>query len=207
MAQVRRIPWQKWTTVEELFTFAVENKHFDTLDAARVKFAEFIKTFSGYKTSTKAQVHEAWWALYKDPVEDDDTDDDNPFKDEAEDVEFMSAALADEHSGVRRAAISALGTLGGTLVLEPIEFALSDEEPDVRLAAVRASRGMLRAPAASQPRPRWRLRRPDVRSAWSPARRAIDRAHASPRDLLLRGSLRQKASACDATEASTNRFS
>jgi HEAT repeat protein len=59
------------------------------------------------------------------------------------DVAFMSAALANEHGSVRRAALSALATLGGAPALEPIEFALSDEEPDVRLAAVR-SLGRLR---------------------------------------------------------------
>lgn len=92
-AAVSPAPWQQWTTVEQLFTMAVENGHFDTLDAARVKFAEFIKTFGGYRTTTKAQVHEAWWALYKDPVESDE-DDDNPFKDESEDVPFMEIPVA-----------------------------------------------------------------------------------------------------------------
>jgi hypothetical protein len=54
------------------------------------------------------------------------------------DVEFLAAAMSSAAPAVRRAALSALGAVGGTLAVEPIALALTDEEPEVRLAAVRA---------------------------------------------------------------------
>lgn len=77
--------WESWTTVEQLFTFAVDNGHFADKDAARIQFATFVKEFGGYRTTTKAKVHETWWALYKDTVEDDaDQDEDFYRTDEAD---------------------------------------------------------------------------------------------------------------------------
>lgn len=69
--------WQTWTTVESLFTFAADNGHFPDPDAARTHFAEFVQQFGGFKKSTKDQVYETWWALYKDAKQDDaDQDED-----------------------------------------------------------------------------------------------------------------------------------
>jgi hypothetical protein len=80
--------WQTWTTVEQLFTFAVDNGHFADKDAARIQFATFVKEFGGYRTTTKAKVHETWWALYKDAVE-DDADQDEDFYSETVDGEAV----------------------------------------------------------------------------------------------------------------------
>jgi HEAT repeat protein len=55
----------------------------------------------------------------------------------AQDVEFLSATLSSEHSSLRRAALAALSTLGSPAALEPMAMALTDEEAEVRLAAVR----------------------------------------------------------------------
>jgi len=54
------------------------------------------------------------------------------------DVEFLAAALSSDLPAVRRASLSALGAIGGALAVEPIALALTDEEREVRLAAVRA---------------------------------------------------------------------
>jgi HEAT repeat protein len=54
------------------------------------------------------------------------------------DVEFLSAALSSAAPQVRRASLQALAEVGGELAVEPIAFAVTDEEPDVRLSAVRA---------------------------------------------------------------------
>jgi HEAT repeat protein len=54
------------------------------------------------------------------------------------DVEFLAAALTCAASSVRRAALLALGAVGGALAVEPIALALTDEEREVRLTAVRA---------------------------------------------------------------------
>ncbi len=54
------------------------------------------------------------------------------------DVEFLAAALSSAAPAVRRAALPALAAVGGALAVEPIALALTDEESEVRLAAVRA---------------------------------------------------------------------
>jgi HEAT repeat protein len=54
------------------------------------------------------------------------------------DVDFLAAALSSAAPAVRRAALPALAAVGGALAVEPIALALTDEEPEVRLAAVRA---------------------------------------------------------------------
>lgn len=51
---------------------------------------------------------------------------------------FLIAALNGPSPSARRAALSALSAVGGRQALEPVAFALSDEEPEVRVAAVRA---------------------------------------------------------------------
>jgi HEAT repeat protein len=56
----------------------------------------------------------------------------------AADVEFLSSALSSAAPQVRRASLQALAEVGGELAVEPIAFAVTDEEPDVRLSAVRA---------------------------------------------------------------------
>jgi HEAT repeat protein len=56
----------------------------------------------------------------------------------AADVEFLSSALSSAGPQVRRASLQALAEVGGELAVEPIAFAVTDEEPDVRLSAVRA---------------------------------------------------------------------
>jgi hypothetical protein len=56
----------------------------------------------------------------------------------AADVEFLSSALSSAGPQVRRASLEALAEVGGELAVEPIAFAVTDEEPDVRLSAVRA---------------------------------------------------------------------
>lgn len=60
------------------------------------------------------------------------------------DVQFLFSALSHESTAVRRAALDALSELPGALGVEAVAFALSDEERDVQLAAVRAL-GKLRA--------------------------------------------------------------
>jgi HEAT repeat protein len=54
------------------------------------------------------------------------------------DVDFLAAALTSSSPAVRRAALPALAAVGGALAVEPIALALSDEESEVRLTAVRA---------------------------------------------------------------------
>jgi len=83
--------WQAWTTVENLFTFATDNGHFPDSDAARTYFAEFVKQFGGFKTSTKAKVYETWWALYKDKVQ-DDADQDEDFYNEVAEGEYTEVS-------------------------------------------------------------------------------------------------------------------
>jgi HEAT repeat protein len=56
----------------------------------------------------------------------------------AADVEFLSAALSSATPQVRRVSLQALAEVGGELAVEPIAFAVTDEEPEVRLSAVRA---------------------------------------------------------------------
>jgi HEAT repeat protein len=56
----------------------------------------------------------------------------------AADVEFLAAALTSPTPDVRRAALEALGAVGGALALEPLSLAIYDEERSVRLSAVRA---------------------------------------------------------------------
>lgn len=60
------------------------------------------------------------------------------------DVEFLAAALTSASPSVRRAALPALAAIGGALAVEPIALALTDEEREVRLTAVR-SLGRLRS--------------------------------------------------------------
>lgn len=56
----------------------------------------------------------------------------------AEDVAFLSQSLSSESTAVRRAALEALSGIGGAGTVEAVAFALTDEEREVRLAAVRA---------------------------------------------------------------------
>lgn len=70
--------------------------------------------------------------------------------DTLEDLSFLSAALSNEDPAVRCAALGALSALGGPGSLEPIAFALTDEELDVRTAAVRAL-GRIRAEEGEAP--------------------------------------------------------
>ncbi|MBE7483457.1 MAG: HEAT repeat domain-containing protein [Polyangiaceae bacterium] len=53
-------------------------------------------------------------------------------------VAFLAAALGGPIPTARRAALSALSALGGSAALEPVAFALNDEELEVRIAAIRA---------------------------------------------------------------------
>lgn len=62
-----------------------------------------------------------------------------------DDVEFLVAAQSSAAPHVRRASVQSLGAVGGELAVEPIALALTDEERDVRLTAVRAL-GRLRSP-------------------------------------------------------------
>jgi HEAT repeat protein len=62
-----------------------------------------------------------------------------------DDVEFLVAAQSSSAAHVRRASLESLGAVGGELAVEPIALALTDEERDVRLTAVRAL-GRLRSP-------------------------------------------------------------
>jgi HEAT repeat protein len=61
-----------------------------------------------------------------------------------DDVAFLSAVLASETSLVRRTALEALAAIGSALGVEAVAFALTDEEREVQLVAVRAL-GRLRA--------------------------------------------------------------
>jgi len=61
-----------------------------------------------------------------------------------DDVGFLSAVLASETSLVRRTALEALSSIGSALGVEAVAFALTDEEREVQLVAVRAL-GRLRA--------------------------------------------------------------
>ena len=62
----------------------------------------------------------------------------------ADDVAFLSSVLSSESVATRRAALDALAALGSSLGVEAVAFALTDEEPEVQHAAVRAL-GRLRA--------------------------------------------------------------
>ncbi|MFO0566964.1 MAG: HEAT repeat domain-containing protein [Polyangiaceae bacterium] len=55
-----------------------------------------------------------------------------------EHVQFLTLALDGPHPAVRGAALAALSAIGGEVALGPVAFALTDEEPEVRMAAVRA---------------------------------------------------------------------
>jgi HEAT repeat protein len=55
-----------------------------------------------------------------------------------EDVQMLQRALAHADPHVRRAAVDALAQAGGEAAADAVEFALADEEHDVKLAAVRA---------------------------------------------------------------------
>lgn len=61
-----------------------------------------------------------------------------------EEVEFLSQALSNDSWHVRRAALDAFAALGCPLGVEAVAFALTDEEREVQLAAVRAL-GRMRA--------------------------------------------------------------
>lgn len=54
------------------------------------------------------------------------------------DIDFLTRALSSALPAVRRVSLSALGAIGGAHAVEPIALALTDEEREVRLAAVRA---------------------------------------------------------------------
>jgi len=54
------------------------------------------------------------------------------------DVDFLARALSSASAAVRRVSLAALGAIGGALAVEPLALALTDEEREVRLAAVRA---------------------------------------------------------------------
>jgi len=56
----------------------------------------------------------------------------------AEDVAYLSLLLSNSAKAVRRAALAGLGTAGSELGTHAAAFALTDEEPDVRYAAVLA---------------------------------------------------------------------
>lgn len=56
----------------------------------------------------------------------------------ADDVAFLSSVLSSDSTAARRAALDALAALGSPLGVEAVAFALTDEERDVQLAAVRA---------------------------------------------------------------------
>ncbi len=56
----------------------------------------------------------------------------------ADDVDFLSSVLSSDSAATRCAALDALAALGSALGVEAVAFALTDEEPEVRLAAVRA---------------------------------------------------------------------
>ncbi|MGA3121803.1 MAG: HEAT repeat domain-containing protein [Polyangiaceae bacterium] len=55
-----------------------------------------------------------------------------------DDVRILQRALSHDHPQVRRAAIDALAQSGGSAAADAVVFALSDEEREVKLAAVRA---------------------------------------------------------------------
>jgi HEAT repeat protein len=56
----------------------------------------------------------------------------------AKDIEFLSSLVSSSGPAERRAALEALGEIGGAEAVGAVAFALSDEEHDVRLAAVSA---------------------------------------------------------------------
>jgi HEAT repeat protein len=69
-----------------------------------------------------------------------------PVRDEIlQDVQFLSEALSNGLGPLRRAATEALSAIGSPLGVDAVAFALTDEERDVRLTAVRAL-GRLRTP-------------------------------------------------------------
>jgi HEAT repeat protein len=55
-----------------------------------------------------------------------------------DDIKFLSEALSNSNTLVRRAALDALAENGSEQAVEAVGFALTDEELDVQLAAVRA---------------------------------------------------------------------
>jgi HEAT repeat protein len=65
--------------------------------------------------------------------------------DESQDVAFLDTQLSSSQAPLRRAALGALAELGSEAGIESVRFALADEEPEVRLAAVRAL-GKLKSP-------------------------------------------------------------
>jgi HEAT repeat protein len=67
-----------------------------------------------------------------------------------DDVAFLSDALSADNTLLRRAALDALAGLGSALAVDAVAFALTDEEPGVRSAAVRAL-GAMRGDDGSAP--------------------------------------------------------
>jgi HEAT repeat protein len=66
-----------------------------------------------------------------------------------EDVAFLAQALGSELAMVRRAAVDAVAEIGSPLGVEPVAFALTDEDRGVQLAAVRALGRMRTADGAA----------------------------------------------------------
>lgn len=58
--------WQGWQKVDDLFGWAVEAGHYETLDQARVSFANML-AFKGlrYSKQNVAKVHEAWFDFHQ----------------------------------------------------------------------------------------------------------------------------------------------
>jgi HEAT repeat protein len=76
---------------------------------------------------------------------------DSPVLDSVEeDVAFLSRTLGHGHTPARRSALEALARRVSVQAAEAVAFALSDEEPEVRRAAVRAL-GRMRAPDGTAP--------------------------------------------------------
>jgi HEAT repeat protein len=70
---------------------------------------------------------------------------DRPAHSEEADIDFLSRALANSGARVRRAAVDALARYGSERAVEAVAFALTDEEPSVSSAALRALGRMRRA--------------------------------------------------------------
>lgn len=68
-----------------------------------------------------------------------------PIRSAAEDVEFLSLALTSSHPQIRRASVEALARFGSDAAVEAVAFLLTDEEPNVSAAALRALGRMRRA--------------------------------------------------------------
>lgn len=58
--------WQDWQKVDDLFGWAVEEGHYETLDQARIAFANML-SFKAirYNKATVAKVHELWWDFHQ----------------------------------------------------------------------------------------------------------------------------------------------